>query len=243
MPIKRTAELWKEISLNLSPDCSTEHIYFLLRVSALFIRTASCKRNDFPGEKPSLPVVCKLVCFPFAACLPWCASVMESIVKQLELHLGPFWSCCKLQAPVRAEVGGCREELVGPPSSRCWVTLWAAVGAGRAATPRCSSSTWEWSLGHVQRAWVTSSSGEIPSAGQNGRCDGTLGCFRTLPAVGACSGSLPTGKLLSKVHLLFLKMLRLHPEEGFETWQQEALQHPLPVATARVSVQSQGRST
>lgn len=114
MPIKRTAELWKEISLNLSPDCSTEHIYFLLRVSALFIRTASCKRNDFPGEKPSLPVVCKLVCFPFAACLPWCASVMESIVKQLELHLGPFWSCCKLQAPVRAEVGGCR-----------WGTGWA----------------------------------------------------------------------------------------------------------------------
>lgn len=152
-----------------------------------------------------LPVVCKPVCFPFAACLPWRANVTESIVKQLELHLGPFWSCCKLQAPVRAEAGGCRRGTGWATEQQVLSHPMGSAGGRRGSHPRCSSSTRQRSLGHVQCAWVTSSSGGIPSAHQNGRRDGTFGCFIALPAAGPCSGSLPAGKLLSKVHLIFLK--------------------------------------
>lgn len=224
MSIKYTAELWREIFLNLLPDSNTEQVYFLLRVSALFIRTASCKRDDFLGEKPS-PVVCKLVCFPFAACLPWSASVMESRVKQLELHLGPLWSCCDLQAPVRARLGGCRGG-----TGWCWASPWAALGQPlQTAAPAQGSSPWACSMG------LGDSSREIPSADHSGCCGGTSGCSVPLPAVGPVVAACQRGAAFKSAADIPEEgqRLRLYPQEGLEMWQQEALT-PLAVAAARV---------
>lgn len=144
-----------------------------------------------------LPVVCKLVCFPFAACLPWSASAMESIVKQLELHLGPFWSCCNLQAPAGAQLGGHRGGTGWATKQLCWVTPWAAVGqAGQpphTAAPAQGSRPGPPSMGL----------GDLFPRG-NSRCWSQwvlwwdLRLFCSSACCWACGGSLPVGSCFQK---------------------------------------------
>lgn len=186
MPIKCTAELWREISLSLLPDCSTEQIYFLLRVSALFIRTASCKRDDFPGEMLS------------PCCLRAC---LLSICCVLSLK-------CQCPGKHHKAAGIALGAILKLSSSvRDWSGHQAAGAESRCGQLFGQAPQGEQPLGHGQCAWVSSSSGEMPSAGPSGCCGGSLGCLVTLPALGLCGGSRPT-ELLSKVHLIFLKSIR-----------------------------------
>lgn len=153
------------------------------------------------------PIVGKLVCFPFAACLPWSANVMESTVKQLELHLGPSWNCCNLQAPVRTEIGGCRWGAAGWATKQLVLSPpWAALGAGRAATPEqllcrgavhgaCSVCLGELLLWADSQCWSQWMLWWNPGLFYNSACCWSV---QWQPA---------KGELLSKVHLIFLKSI------------------------------------
>lgn len=176
-----------------------------------------------------------VVCFPFAACLPWSASVTDSIPKLLELHLGPLWSCCSLQAPVRAEVGAAGEGLAGPPRAGAESPRAALGQAGQpphpAAPPRGAA------LG-ARSGWL----GDLLLWG-NSQCwsHGMLCWNLRLLYNSACCWTVQwqnaSRELLSKVHLIFLKSVRC---SGYI--QRKDLRHgnrthcstSLPVATTRV---------
>lgn len=111
---------------------------------------------------------------------------------------------------MRAGVGGSR-------GGTGWATKQQVLIHLRAATPQSSSSEGSspWSMVSVpgDLLWGNSD-GE-----QSGCCDGTSDCSVTLPAVGLSSGSLPMGSCFKSASDIpeECQMLRLHPEEGFET--------------------------
>lgn len=157
-----------------------------------------------------LTVVCKLVCFPFAACLPWSASVRESMVEQLELHLGPFWSCCTLEAPARAQAG----------DSRGWVSLGQPP---HTAAPAQGSRPWGLVSVPGDLFW------EIPVVSRMG-AGLEPQAVSELPALGPCGGSLPEGSCFQKCIWYSWRVSDAKATPRGRIWDMatEALQHPSP---------------
>lgn len=177
-----------------------------------------------------LPVVCKLVCFPFAACFPWSANVLESITKQLELHLGPFWSC-----NLQWGTGWATKQLVLSPA------VGSSSGRHPRAAPAQGSSPWGmvsvpgWAppLGKCQ-CWSQWMLWWKPGLFGNSACSWAVWWQPANRAAFKSASDIP------EEH----QMLRLHPEGRFETWQQEAVLHPSAHGSHHAALyKGQGRST